>query len=55
MSATLTREGGWVQHEQSDMRRELYMAKMPTGGSSCATIEETQHLPTKARAEVKVD
>jgi len=41
MSATMSRQGGWVQLEQSDMRLALNMAKMATGGFVHATIEVT--------------
>jgi len=42
MSATMARQGGWVQLEQSDMRLALNMAKMAKGGFSRTAIEETQ-------------
>jgi hypothetical protein len=44
MSATMVRQGGLVQLEQSDMRLAMNMAKMAIGGFSCATVEETQQL-----------
>ena len=53
MSATMARQGGWVQLEQSDMRLALNMAKMAKGGISRAAIEETQQLIKKPRAEVQ--
>jgi len=53
MSATMARQGGWVQLEQSDMRFALNMAKMAKGGFSCATLEEMQQLIKKPRAEVR--
>jgi len=53
MSATMARQGGRVQLEQSDMRLALYMAKMAEGGFSRATMEETQHLIKKPRVEVR--
>jgi len=53
MSATMARQGGWVQVEQSDMRLALNMAKMAKGGFSRAAVEETQQLITKSRAEVR--
>jgi len=40
MTATMAREGGWVQLEQSDMSLALNMAKMAKGGFSHAAIEE---------------
>jgi len=52
MSATLARQGGRVQLEQSDMRLALNLAKMARGGFSRAAIEETQFLIEKPRAEV---
>jgi len=53
MSATMVRQGGRVQLEQSDMRLALNMAKMAKGGFSRAAIEETQQLIQKPRAEVR--
>jgi len=53
MSATMARQGGRVQLEQSDMCLALNMAKMTKGGFSCAAIEETQQLIKKPRAEVR--
>jgi len=53
MSATMARQGGRVQLEQSDMRLALNMAKMAKGGISRAAIEETQQLIKKPRAEVR--
>jgi len=38
MSATMARQGGRVQLEQSDMRLALNMAKMAKGRFSCAAI-----------------
>ena len=52
MSATMARQGGRVQLEQSNMCLALNMAKMATGGFSHATIEETQYLIKKPCAEV---
>jgi len=52
MSATMARQGGWVQLEQSDMCLALNMAKMTKEGFSHTAIEETQQLPKKPRAEV---
>jgi len=53
MSATMARQGGQVQLEQSDMRRALNMAKMAKGGFSRAAMEETQHLIKKPCAEAQ--
>jgi len=52
MSATMARQGGRVQLEQSAMRLLLNMAKMTKEGFSRATIEETKYLIQKPRAEV---
>jgi len=52
MSATMARQGGLVQLEQSDMRLALSMAKLAKGGFSHATIEQTQQLIEKPHAEV---
>jgi len=41
MSATMARQGGLVQLEQSDMRLALNMAKMAKCGFSRAAIEGT--------------
>jgi len=53
MSATMARQGGRVQLEQSDMRLALNMAKMAKGAFSRGAIEETQQLIKKPRAEVR--
>jgi len=53
MCATMARQGGRVQLEQSDMRLALNMAKMAKEGFSCAAIEETKSLIEKPRAEVR--
>jgi len=53
MSATMARQGGRVQLEQSDMRLALNMAKMAKGGFSRAVIEETQQLIKKPHAEFR--
>jgi hypothetical protein len=42
MSATMARQGGQVQLEQSDMHPVLNMAKMAKDGFSCAAMEETK-------------
>jgi hypothetical protein len=53
MSATMARQGGWVQLEQSDMRLALNMTTMAKGGFSGAAIEETQQQIKKPPAEVR--
>jgi len=53
MSATMARQGGQVQLEQSDMRLALNMAKMAKGGFPRPTIEGTQQLIKKPCAEVR--
>ena len=53
MSATMARQGGRVQLEQSDMRLALNMAKMAKGGFSRAAVEETQYVIKKPRAGVR--
>jgi len=53
MSATMARQGGRVQLEQSDMPLALNMAKMAKGGFSRAAIAETQYLIKKPQAEVR--
>ena len=52
MSATMARQGGRVQLEQSDMRLALNMAKMAKEGFSRAAIEETQCMIKKPHTEV---
>jgi hypothetical protein len=53
MSATMARQGGRVQLEQSDMHLALNMAKMAKEGFSRAAIEETKYLSKQPRAEVR--
>ena len=53
MSATMARQGGRVQLEQSDMRLALNMAKMAKGWFSRTAIEGTQQLIRKPHAEVR--
>jgi hypothetical protein len=53
MSATMARQGGQVQLEQSDMHLVLNVAKMAKGGCSRAAIEHTQYVIKKPRAEVR--
>ena len=53
MSATMARQGGQVQLEQSDMRLALNMAKMAKEGVSRATIKEMKYLIQNQHAEVR--
>jgi len=53
MSATMARQGGRVQLEQSNMRLAMNMAKMAKERFSHAAIEETEQLIGKPRAEVR--
>jgi len=53
MSATMARQGGRVQLEQSNMSLALNMAKMAKEGFLCAAIEETKYLIKKPHAEVR--
>jgi len=53
MPATMARQGGRVQLEQSDMCLALDMAKMAKGGFLRATIEQTKYLMKKPREEVR--
>jgi len=53
MSATMARQGGRLQLEQSNMRLALNMAKMADEGFSRATIEEMKQLIKKPLAEVR--
>ena len=55
MSATIARQGGRVQLEQSDMRLALNMATIAKEGFSRAAIEETQYLVKKHRAKVRAE
>jgi len=52
MSATMARQGGRVQLQQSDMCLALNMAKMAQGGYLNAAVEETQQLIQKPCADV---
>jgi len=47
MSATMARQGGHVQLEQSDMPPALHMANVATVGFARSTIAETQYLIKK--------
>jgi len=53
MSATMARQVGRVQLEQSDICLAVNMAKMAKEGFSRAAIEETQQLIQKPRAEAR--
>jgi len=53
MPATMARQGGWVQLEQSDVRLALNVAKMANEGFSRAAIEETYFLTKKPHAKVQ--
>jgi len=53
MSATFARQGGQVQLEQSDMCLALNIATRAKGGFLRATIEKTQQLIKKPRADVR--
>jgi hypothetical protein len=52
MLATMARQGGQVQLEQSDILLALNLAKMAQEGSSRPAKEETKHLIKKLPAEV---
>jgi len=52
MSATMARQGGRVQLEQSDIHLALNMAKLAKGGFSRASVDETQYLIKKLCDEV---
>ena len=53
MSATMVREEGRVQLEQSDMRLDLSMVKMADEEISHAVIEDTQYILKRPRTEVR--
>jgi len=53
MSATMARQGGCVQLEQSDMRVTLNMAKMAKGAYLRAAMEDTQQLIKKPHAKAR--
>jgi len=53
MSATMARQGGRVQLEQSDMRLAFNMGKMAKKGFSRAAIKKTKYLIKKPHAEVR--
>jgi hypothetical protein len=53
MSATMARQGGPVQLEQSDMHLVLNMAIMAKESFSRAAIKETKYLIKKPRAEIR--
>ena len=51
--ATMARQGGWVQLQQSDMCLALNMGKMAKEGFLRAAIEETKYLVKNPRAQVQ--
>jgi len=53
MSATMARQGGHVQLEQSNMRLALNMPKMANWGFLYAAIEDMKYLIKKPRTEVR--
>jgi hypothetical protein len=53
MSATMARQGGRVQLEQSDLGLALNMAKMAKGVFSCSAMEKMQQLLMKPSARVR--
>jgi hypothetical protein len=53
MSATMARQGGRVQLEQSDICLELNLAKMAKGGFLRSTIEEMHHMIKKPCTKVQ--
>jgi hypothetical protein len=53
LSATMARQGGRVQLEQSNTRRALNMAKMAKVGFLRATVEETKYLIKNPHAKVR--
>jgi len=53
MVATMARQGGRVQLEQSDMRLALNRAKMAKRGFLCIAIEVTEYVLKKGCAEVQ--
>ena len=50
MSATMLRQGGQVQLEQSDMRLAWSMGRMAKGQFSHTKMKEMEQQITKARA-----
>jgi len=55
MSATMGRQGGRVQLEQSVIHLALNMAKMAKGGFLGIAMEEKQHLIRKPRVKVRYE
>ena len=53
MSATMARQGDWVQLELSDMHLPLSVAKLAKGGFSCSGIGETQYRLNNPQATVQ--
>jgi hypothetical protein len=53
MPATMAKQGGWVQLEQSGTHFALNLTNMPIGGYSRAGIKETQQLFKKHHTKVR--
>jgi hypothetical protein len=53
ISATMSRQGGQVQLEQSDIYLALNMAKMQNAGSSGATIADINYVMKEHSTEVR--
>jgi len=53
MSATMARQGGRVQPEQSDLHLALNMAKMAKEGFLHAAIGKTKYLIKQLRTQVR--
>jgi len=53
MYATMARQGGRVQLEQSDMHLALNMSKIAKGGFSHTAIEKTPYLIKDTHGEVQ--
>jgi len=53
MSATMARQRGRLQREQSDMRLVVNMDKMAKEGFLRAVIEEMKYFVKKPRTEVR--
>ena len=51
MSATMARQEGHVQLEQSDMCLAFIIARMAKGGFPCAAMEEMQCLIKERRGQ----
>jgi len=55
MSASMAREGGRVELQQSELRAALNIDKMAQWWFSCTTKEETQHLIKKPWAKYQAE